>query len=547
LVENNEEQPEPEFEPEPEEQPGPEHIQSSTTDEVGESESNQGVDDTENVESNIEEAESEGGKEGGLDADQESEEETTKTRAEAVNGEETGVDGDDSDGEGTTKLRIDDENAGDDSEGDKARVQRDESGDDESIEGDREMANDDDDDAEDSNPRDEKDELAKEIFGDSDEDDNFDVPEPVDYKESDEDDGDYGDTTKKLRRLAKNSKRKKKDTTDANEDEEGEPRKKKKKGSRKKKEGGESTPKKRRKSIADSGDESDPERATKSKEVEGDVPELDAALERIKKKRPAKPKDSALETAATLLIAKMDEAVELDLRANEAKQPAINKIRLLSEVTLGLNKQELYVRRFIELGGLRSIKNWLAPMPDGSLPNIKIREQLLGVLSRLPTPDFDKLKESEVGKVVMFLYKNENESRDNKRICKALIEKWSRPIFNISNDYGDLERIEEDERRLPRAAQEEIETPLDRLTRETIKDTRKHHASIPKRLAMDFVVRPKSGVYKTDTKTLSGGNKQLIAQREDKRIKQKLSKGKNPVGRKVLRAEKMSVEGRGYK
>lgn len=113
---------------------------------------------------------------------------------------------------------------------------------------------------------------------------------------------------------------------------------------------------------------------------------------------------------------------------------------MLAEVTQALNKAP-YVSKFLEMDGLKSIKRWLDPMPDGSLPNIRIREQLLAILAKMPI-DTSHLQSSDVGKVVMFLLHHSTESRENKKVCQALIEKWSRPIFNLSARYEDLEAIE---------------------------------------------------------------------------------------------------------
>lgn len=75
---------------------------------------------------------------------------------------------------------------------------------------------------------------------------------------------------------------------------------------------------------------------------------------------------------------------------------------------------------------------------------------------------------------------------------------------------------------------------------------------------MDFVVRPTvrdvcnicwsiANHMQLKSDTHIAKNLGLLAQSADKRIKQKLTKGRNPAGRKVLRAEKISIEGRGYK
>jgi transcription factor SPN1 len=99
----------------------------------------------------------------------------------------------------------------------------------------------------------------------------------------------------------------------------------------------------------------------------------------------------------------------------------------------------------IELGILGSMAEWLAPLPDKSLPNINIREQLIDALRDVNSPiskftlinqlivylksilikfgeiNADYLKSSGIGKAVMFLYKHPKETKPNKIKLEKLI------------------------------------------------------------------------------------------------------------------------------
>ena len=60
------------------------------------------------------------------------------------------------------------------------------------------------------------------------------------------------------------------------------------------------------------------------------------------------------------------------------------------------------------------------------------------ILSQLPFPGIDKLKESKIGRQCMFLYKHPRETEENKKHLWKLIEKWARPIHNRVDSYAHL-------------------------------------------------------------------------------------------------------------
>jgi transcription factor SPN1 len=59
---------------------------------------------------------------------------------------------------------------------------------------------------------------------------------------------------------------------------------------------------------------------------------------------------------------------------------------------------------------------------------------LLSILPKLHI-ESDHLRESGLGKVIMFLWKSPKETKENKIIAQELIQTWSRPIFQLSLNY----------------------------------------------------------------------------------------------------------------
>ncbi|XP_066508364.1 protein IWS1 homolog [Hoplias malabaricus] len=156
---------------------------------------------------------------------------------------------------------------------------------------------------------------------------------------------------------------------------------------------------------------------------------------------------SDADDVVSAMITKMTEAAEEDRTLNSQKKPALKKLMLLPTVVMHLKKQDLK-ETFIDSGVMTAIKEWISPLPDKSLPALRIREELLKILQELPSVSQETLKMSGIGRAVMFLYKHPKESRPNKDLALKLINEWSRPIFGLSSNYKCMTREERQQRDL---------------------------------------------------------------------------------------------------
>ncbi|XP_065878228.1 protein IWS1 homolog 1 [Euphorbia lathyris] len=320
--------------------------------------------------------------------------------------------------------------------------------------------------------------------------------------------------------------------------------------------------------IDDSGlDPSDRYGSDNEPRSPGDAPQAEEGEEddEIKElfkmgKRRKKNEKSPAEMALLVenVMAELEVTAEEDAELNRSGKPAINKLKKLPLLTEVLSKKQLQ-QEFIDHGVLTLLKNWLEPLPDGSLPNINIRAAILKILSDFPIDleQYDRreqLKKSGLGKVIMFLSKSEEETTSNRKLAKDLVDKWSRPIFNKSTRFEDMRNIDDDRayRRPPvrrpvnnsagmESRDGDLDLDISQERRSGQSSASRQHASRPEATPLDFLVRPQS---KIDPEEVRARAKQIVQDQRRLKMNKKLQQLKAPK-KKQLQATKLSVEGRG--
>ncbi|KAI1723029.1 TFIIS helical bundle-like domain-containing protein [Ditylenchus destructor] len=234
---------------------------------------------------------------------------------------------------------------------------------------------------------------------------------------------------------------------------------------------------------------------------------------RSEKKRRHRNKDSILlisdsDDKVQAVVQAMGDAANEDRVSNQDKRPAIQKRKLLPMVRSMLLKADLF-ETLLDNGMMSSISEWLAPLPDKSLPALEVRSTLLKILESYPRLEQGILKQSGLGKAVMFLFKHPKETKENKTIAAKLIREWSRPIFQLDTDFRSVsreERLQRDYAHMPEAKRRRISRTRNKSGSDTddesadLSDLRPgqvgfiNRARVPKPSTKDYVIRPKSTI-----------------------------------------------------
>mmetsp|Transcript_3403 Transcript_3403/g.12939 ORF Transcript_3403/g.12939 Transcript_3403/m.12939 type:complete len:402 (-) Transcript_3403:2297-3502(-) len=206
--------------------------------------------------------------------------------------------------------------------------------------------------------------------------------------------------------------------------------------------------------------------------------------------------------SSRVLIERMREAASRDEQLlAEGRGPALHKVRMCQEVKRACSKRMMQ-NTLVSDGLLDVFALWLTRGGQMSeLPNLHIRTTILDILLELPLAsdassdefaDFgitvDDLRQSGIGKFVKYLAVHPNETPSNKHKANQIIQKWSRLIHNLSDNYSNLAYMEV---RDPKS-QHRMRQSVDNVKRITDQKNPQFstRARVPRKTGFDFIRRP---------------------------------------------------------
>ncbi|CCE93164.1 transcription factor SPN1 TDEL_0F03530 [Torulaspora delbrueckii] len=153
------------------------------------------------------------------------------------------------------------------------------------------------------------------------------------------------------------------------------------------------------------------------------------------------------------IAAQMDiETLNKRIETGDNSLIVMQKVKLLPKVVSVLSKANL-ADTILDNNLLQSVRIWLEPLPDGSLPSFEIQKSLFAAIEKLPIKT-EHLKESGLGRVVIFYTKSKRVEPQLARLADRIIAEWTRPIIGASDNYRDkrIMQLEFDAEKLRRKA-----------------------------------------------------------------------------------------------
>lgn len=156
---------------------------------------------------------------------------------------------------------------------------------------------------------------------------------------------------------------------------------------------------------------------------------FDDVLKRIReRRRRVQISDEEAQIFCRSLVERMIAAAEQDGESVKNDRPAFAKLKMLSEIDEIC--KPAWRHWCINEGVAVALASWLATLPDGSLPNLSVRQKVLQIALQLPFQPGD-LRDNDLGKVIVGLWRHPEETEGNRRVVREIVGKWVRPMLGL--------------------------------------------------------------------------------------------------------------------
>ncbi len=203
-----------------------------------------------------------------------------------------------------------------------------------------------------------------------------------------------------------------------------------------------------------------------------------------------------------------------DWECNRKGEPAITTLQLVEVVVAELSKKLFYKYYLDDTDLLEAIRDWIHPLPDGSLPALKIRTEMYRIIWKLELHDIveqgtlweyftvseDKSKQPEYEqplhpnlkgfcRTVMRLWAHPKEANSNKVLLRKIMEKWIRSLTGSDSNYSDLR---EEMRESQQAIQQRSRMLHKAKGSRNFVGPNQKRATVPEKAWHDFAINPQN-------------------------------------------------------
>jgi len=154
-------------------------------------------------------------------------------------------------------------------------------------------------------------------------------------------------------------------------------------------------------------------------------------IDSMKKKKHIELTDPQKQILCENLYKDMMEAYDKDVMCRSRNQPAVAKLNLLPRVQQIVRMKEAQ-HSLLEGQILDAFNKWIEPH-ERVLSSFTVRRAIYEIIKSLPCKS-DHIINSGIGKTIVALRKHPDETEENKRRLRELMEKWSRSSFGLSAD-----------------------------------------------------------------------------------------------------------------